>query len=103
MSYIHSDPSRENDVNATPDVEIFPTNVAICTNQHCEARSEYDKDDWGNRTKGLKPCPICGHDRKRTGERSWFYAFGFPGCIWDSVPIGPFDSFDEAVADARAE
>ena len=41
------------------------------------------------------------------GERAygvrngWFYAYGFPGCLWDSDPIGPFDTEEEALAEAR--
>lgn len=31
----------------------------------------------------------------------WFYWFCFPGCLPDSDMIGPFDSAEEALADAQ--
>jgi hypothetical protein len=58
MSYHYSNPTRENDPHALPDVEVF-----------------------------------------NEGPQ-WFYAFGFPGCLWDSDPVGPFGSESEALADA---
>jgi hypothetical protein len=33
----------------------------------------------------------------------WYYAFGFPGCLWDGEPIGPFNSEAEALAAARED
>ena len=34
-------------------------------------------------------------------EEGWWYAFGLPGCLLDSDPVGPFGSEAEALADAR--
>lgn len=31
----------------------------------------------------------------------FYYAFGFPGCLWDSDPVGPFDTEAEALEAAR--
>ena len=41
-----------------------------------------------------------GEDGDLTG---WFYAFGFPGCMWDGEPMGPFDTREEAIAAARED
>lgn len=30
------------------------------------------------------------------GEEGWYFAAGFPGCLWDSDPVGPFTSSREA-------
>ena len=31
----------------------------------------------------------------------WYWAAGFPGCVWDGEPNGPFDTKQEAIDDAR--
>ena len=33
----------------------------------------------------------------------FYYAFGFPGCLWDSDPIGPFPTYEAALAEAQEE
>lgn len=34
-------------------------------------------------------------------ERGWYWASGFPGCLRDSEPIGPFETETEAIEDAN--
>jgi hypothetical protein len=31
----------------------------------------------------------------------WYWVEGFPGCLWDGTPSGPYDSEDEAIEAAR--
>ena len=33
----------------------------------------------------------------------WYWWYCLPGCLPDTEPIGPFDSEDEALADARED
>lgn len=33
----------------------------------------------------------------------WYWAAGFPGCLWDGDPQGPFESEEEAIMNARGE
>ena len=52
------------------------------------------------------PTLVVEHDldaRDEDGEPcpGWFYAIGFPGCLNDTEPCGPFDTEQAAVADAR--
>jgi len=70
--YIYRDPSRQSDDHALPDVEIIYMTP--------------------ERLKGLS------YDTAGTG---WYWASGFPGCLWDSDPIGPFQTEQEAINDAR--
>ncbi len=35
--------------------------------------------------------------------KGWFWAAGFPGCLWDGDPVGPFTTEGEAIEDAGAE
>jgi hypothetical protein len=32
----------------------------------------------------------------------WYWVAGFPGCLWDGTPEGPYLSEDEAIKAARA-
>ena len=34
------------------------------------------------------------------GERGWYWASGFPGCLFDGDPVGPFVTSREARDDA---
>jgi hypothetical protein len=68
MSENYSDPSRENDPYALPDVEIF--------------YADGPEGDF---------------------EPGWYWWPCFPGCLPDGDPMGPFDSEEEALADARGD
>lgn len=71
MTQIYSDPERENDPHALPDVEVF-----FLT----EEQSEF-----------LLVIPEAG----------WYWWSCFPGCLPDSDPSGPFETEQEAIADAQ--
>lgn len=77
MAYFHSDPARESDPTAQPDIEVF---------YRTETANRVDRltDDDGD------PLPA-----------GWFWWSCFPGCLPDSDPFGPFASQQEALADAR--
>lgn len=34
-------------------------------------------------------------------EPGWYFAFGFPGCLWDDLPEGPHADETEALTAAR--
>jgi hypothetical protein len=36
-------------------------------------------------------------DAESGREPGWYWAPGFPGCLWDSEPEGPYATEDEAV------
>lgn len=67
----YSDPSRETEPHALPDVEVFHHPDYYDLNAECK-----DPNDW--------------HDH------GWYYAYGQPGCLWDSDPMGPYDTAQEA-------
>ncbi len=79
MSQHYSDPSRESDPHALPNVEVFYMSAADLLDS-----------DW---TDGEG-------DSKDTG---WYYWYCFPGCLPDSYPCGPYASEAEALAAARQE
>jgi hypothetical protein len=75
MAQYYSDPSRETDPHSLPDLEVFYA---------CE-----DELSVGD-----------GSD-DRNYPAGWYWWACFPGCMPDSDPMGPFDSLESALADAR--
>jgi hypothetical protein len=80
----YSDPRREDEPTALPDVEVFHHD---CTDSadpcpepfaHCEACADFE----------------CG-------GIGWYWQSCFPGCLPDGDPCGPFETEAEALADAR--
>ena len=68
------------------------------------------KDDEGNDYGSFETILIT---RKNKGEImdeegnalpcGWYWVAGFPGCLWDGEPMGPFRSEPAAVRAARDE
>ncbi len=76
MRQVYSNPSRESDPYALPDVEVF--------------YQDHGHDETG--------APMLGE--------GWYYWYSFPGCLPDSDPIGPFESAEaakQAAIDDNAE
>jgi hypothetical protein len=78
MSFRYIDESRDSSPHALPDVEVFHSDAYL------------SNDDPNRETEGI-------------GESGFYYAYGFPGCMWDSEPVGPFGTEDEALTAARKE
>lgn len=78
----YSDPSREHEPWALPDVEVFE----VWTDPDGTRHNDFEAEDADG------PC-----------EDGWYYWYCFPGCLPDSEPFGPFETEDEALADARAQ
>ena len=76
--YIYRDPARRNDPHALPDVEI----IYMTKNKLVQMGMEH----------GL----YLG-----SSDEGWYWASGFPGCLWDSDPVGPFPTEQEAIDDVR--
>lgn len=98
MAQHYTDPSREENPHALPDVETFQAHPIEC--RHCGAGACLYPEDA---REGVIVCSECG---KRThtstkGSLSWYYWFCFPGCVPNGDPVGPFASEAEALADAR--
>ena len=89
----YSDPRRETEPMALPNVEIWQSNMCECP--ECGETCCYQD-------AVQCACPECGRIFKaeKTGD-GWFYWFCFPGCLPDGDPVGPFDTEDEALADAQ--
>jgi hypothetical protein len=85
MSQHYSDPERENDPHALPNVETFYVAHAATWNAAVD-------------------CPRCNDiaDNTSHGDHvGWYWWACFPGCLPDGEPIGPFPTKAEALADAQ--
>ena len=97
MSQHYTDPKREDETYALPDVEVWEDSIIEVTCR-CGVYQIQGDEDYN--------CPSCGSgevaikDTKRTG---WFFWFCLPGCMPDSDPYGPFDSEDAALEQARED
>lgn len=75
MSRHFSDPTREDDDYALPDVEVF----------YADAGDLPESEDGEPSAAG------------------WYYWFCFPGCMPDSDAFGPYDTEEDAIAAMREE
>ena len=94
MSQEYSNPARESEPTALPNVELWDSHYVDCP--------ECGKTVLYNNARSAA-CPEC--DRvfpvSSTDPVGWFYWFCFPGCMPDSDWVGPFDTRKEALADAQ--
>ncbi len=77
MTYEYVNIERENDPHALPDVEIYEL-------VYPEKRVH---QEFGGESVWM--------------ETGWYYQYGFPGCLPESDPFGPFDTAEEALEEAR--
>ena len=76
----YSDPKRESDAYALPDVEVFYLDAREAREMSAEC---FDGDD----------------DLYHAG---WYWWSCFPGCLPDGDPVGPFSTETEALEDAQS-
>jgi hypothetical protein len=74
----YSNPKREDDAHALPDVEVF-------YHKHGVGDGELLMDEDGNDI-----------------ETGWYWWACLPGCLPDGEPNGPFASCSEALEDAQS-
>ena len=79
MTQVYSDPARESDPYALPDVEVFEVD---------EHTPEHFFD-------------AVGTDPIATDLVGWYWWSCFPGCLPDGEPNGPFATEAEAIANAQ--
>ena len=93
MPQHYSDPKRESDPHALPDLEVFHLTASDF------ARAEHGS--WlAEATYRLKPSPFSNLT-DCTPLAGWYWWACFPGHLPEGDPHGPFASEAEALADAR--
>src|SRR5262249_32935710 len=75
---IYSNPEREQDPHALPDVEVF----YVSEQQAAENSMQMDncEENW---------CPCC--------EPGWFWKSAFPGCLRDGDLMGQLETKEDAI------
>ena len=64
---------------------------------YCYVNPEHESDPY------KLPDVEVWYTQKVYAKSGWYYAYGFPGCLHDSDEVGPFDTEQEALDDARKE
>ena len=104
MTQHYSDPSRENDPHALPDLETFQL-----TAREVAERDEDMNHDYMKR-HAFRLSGFNSRDRDKMFdamieeeciEGGWFYWFCFPGCMPEGDAMGPYATQAEALAAAR--
>lgn len=101
MSQHYSDPSRETDPHALPDIEVFQLTAAEVV--------ETDDDLMYEALKRFPLASMNSRERHKAIEWAivdgcvtggWYWHACFPGCLPDGQPNGPFKTRAEAIADS---
>jgi hypothetical protein len=104
MTQHYSNPNREDDEHALPDIEVFEMNAQEVAAQDEDTIYEYMK------RHEFRLASMNGKVREAMFDAmvaelgitgGWFWWSCFPGCLPDSFPNGPFATRAEALADAQ--
>ncbi len=82
MTQVYSDPNRENEPMALPDVEVFHVS---------QMEVNYNLANLDHA------------DEYTITEAGWYWWSCFPGCLPDSDAFGPYATEAEATEDARID
>lgn len=102
MAQFYSNPAREKEEHSLPDCEVFQLTA--------EEVAMMDEDLMWEACKKFPLAIMNSRQREKAiawaVEESgvtggWYWQACFPGCLPDRVPIGPFASEAEAIADAQ--
>src|SRR5690349_2405631 len=93
MTQHYSDPSRESDPHALPNIETFQLTASEVVERDDDVihefmqRHEFRLASMNSRVRKRMLDAIVEEQRISGG---WFYWFCFPGCMPDGDAIGPF-------------
>ena len=100
----YSNPDRESDPHALPDIEVFELTA--------EEAVEQDEDLMWKAGKQFPLMHMNSRDREKAidwavkesqATGGWFWWSCFPGCLPDGPAMGPFTTKQEALADAMQD
>jgi hypothetical protein len=95
----YSNPEREDVATALPDIEVFELTAREVAEMDDDMIYEYMK------RHEFRLAAVSNHDRDCMFDKmireegitgGWYYWYCLPGCLPDSDPIGPFESWEEA-------
>lgn len=98
MAHHYLNPDDASNPSRLPNIETFEARYGYCD----ECQSLAFDIMLGKRM----PCgdPECRNEETSVSleEVGWFYCYGLPGNVPDSEPMGPFETEELALKDARA-
>jgi hypothetical protein len=100
----YSDVDREDDPIALPDIEVFELTASEVAAMDEEAVSEFmarPEFRLAAMNSSVRDKMLDAMVEELNISGGWFYWFCFPGCLPDSEPYGPFESKEDALAEAR--
>lgn len=100
----YSNPKRESDPHALPDLEVFQaTAQEIAEGMEDEIRNAMKMPQFrlANMYGSVRAAMLDYIVKENGVEGGWCYWYCLPGCMPDSSLFGPFKSAKEALADAR--
>lgn len=101
----YSDPSRESDPHALPDVEIFQLTAAEAAELDEDLIYEYMKRRefrLASMNSRTREAMIDAMVREEGIKGGWFWWTCFSGCLPDGPANGPFESAEAARIDAQS-
>lgn len=104
MTQAYSNPDRETDPHALPDIEAFQLTAREVAEMDEDSIFEYMRRHefrLAGMNGRVRDAMFDAMVEEEGIEGGWFYWYCFPGCTPDSTPIGPFESRKEAVKAAQ--
>ena len=104
MSQAYSDPTREDDPRTLPNIETFELTALEVAEMEEDLiweymrRHEYRLASMNGKVREAMLDAIVDEEQITGG---WYWRAGFPGCLPDGDPIGPFRTEAEALEDAQ--
>lgn len=101
MPYYYSDPSRESEPYALPNIWVVERDASdgVCCPE-CSENVNLDRSEDDNGSL-VRTCPECKAEVDPADFNGWYWAPCFPGYLPDGDFNGPFDSVQAAVDDMR--
>lgn len=102
--FFYSDTTKENDLHAIPDCEVFELNAHEVAEmdedliRQYSRKHEYRLATMNNRTREAMLDAIVENEGITGG---YFFQFCFPGCLPESSPFGPYPTRQAAIEAAR--
>lgn len=95
----YSNPDREDDTYALPDIEVFQLTAAEVAETMEDEIYEFSKRHeyrLASMNSKVREEMIDAMVDELEIDGGWFYWYCFPGCLPDSEPIGPYATAQEA-------